>query len=218
MHRQRELRAGALGAVLVALGGCGDGPPAGETAPDDATILLEYEADTPDLEAQHHAWHLATSRSSPSYGLEFLRFHRTLIGTYDTWRATHGYAPLAPWDPGTPIPHDAPHPGRLSENPSAVDPLCRRPVWLTVAGGSRGERDPDFGAANLASFTSSNQLGRSIDSATSPNWHGRVHATVGGDFESATRLVHDPIFWRWHKFIDDIWATYQAEVPGAPDQ
>jgi hypothetical protein len=208
-----------LAGVAVLVSACGVSAPA-EMGPqvDDATILLAYEADHPNLESDHHAWHLATLRSDPAYGFEFLRFHRALIGTYDAWRVALGYAPLVPWDPGTPIPRDAPHPGRASEDPSAVDPLCKRPVWLTAAGGSHGERDPDFGAATLANFTSSNQLGRSIDSTTSPYWHSRVHATVGGDFESQTRLVHDPIFWRWHKFIDDIWAAYEVQVPNAPDK
>jgi hypothetical protein len=200
---------------LFTLGACGeapasDPPPGG---PNDATILLEYLAENPGLGDAHHKWHSETLRSRPDYGIGFLTFHRGFVRHYDEWRLAHGYAVVVPWDPGTPIPADVPHPGRKTEDPSAEDPLCRRPVWLTAEGGADGARDPDFGASKLAEFTSSNQLGRSIDSPTSPRWHLRVHDTVGGDFGHPTKLVLDPIFWRWHKFVDDIWAEYQRLLP-----
>jgi hypothetical protein len=217
----RAARAALVVAVLAALApACGGEPAPADllpTGPNDATILQLYEADYPKLGDDHHAWHSTTLRGDPDYGIKFLRFHRALIGAYDDWRAAHGYAPLVPWDPGTPIPRDVPHPGRASENPSANDPLCRRPVWLTVTGGANGERDPDFGAASLQELTSSNQLGRSIDSTSNPRWHVRVHDGVGGDMAHPHRLIYDPIFWRWHKFIDTIWAEYEAAVPDAPD-
>jgi hypothetical protein len=174
----------------------------------DESILDEYLAEHPELIQGHQHWHAENYQAAEDYGDLFLGFHHRLVEKFDAWRRQRGYDPLTPWDPATQIPDDAPHAGRESEDPSSVDPRCRRPSWLTLAGGQA--RDPDFGAGKLDEFVSTNQLGRSIDSLTPPYWHTRVHATIGGDIGSSHRVVFDPIFWRFHKFIDQIWGEWQT--------
>jgi hypothetical protein len=210
--------AAALALAVIGGVGCDDGGAAGidgEGAPTDeprdAPILLQYLGEHRELVSGHQHWHSENYRSLPDYGDLFLAFHRKLVRDFDVWRAERGYPPLRPWDPATPIPAQAAHPGRLSENPSAVDPLCRRPTWFTVEGGTT--RDPDFGAARLGDFPSANQFGRAIDSVTPPAWHTRVHWTIGGDMVDQHRVVLDPIFWRFHKFIDHLWDEWQQETP-----
>ena len=68
-----------------------------------------------------------------------------------------GYLPVSSWDPSTPIPDSLAHDVKLeglreTSNPSSVDPLCKTPTWLTVAGGS--DKDPTYGYTALYQFRS----------------------------------------------------------------
>lgn len=199
--------------VIVSPVGCGSSGGPGESL--DEAIIREYLAEHPEIQSNHEHWHLETDRGIPRYGEAFLAFHRVFIETHDAWRLAHGYPPVPPWDPTDPIPPDAHHGGRKTSDPSAVDHQCRTPDWLKLDG--NGARNPDVGAGRLGDFTSSDQLGRAIDSLQEPNWHGRVHRAVGGDMESTHRFVFDPAFWRFHKFIDGIWHQWQeAAATPAP--
>jgi len=182
---RRGLR--ARGALVAAIGlclvGCGESGESEES--EDERILREYLTDHPEVQDNHQHWHVDTDRGRPDYGEAFLTFHRDVVGKHDAWRLEHGYPAVAPWDPSEPIPGGAYHHGRSTSDPSAVDPLCRTPDWLQLDG--HGVRNPDFGAGRLIDFTSSDQLGRAIDSLQEPYWHSRVHATVGGDLASLHR-------------------------------
>jgi len=190
--------------------GCGGSPEpnsADTEKEDDEVVVAAYLAEYPDLLTSHAHWHGDSFRGSPTYGLEFLAFHRDMIERHDAWRAAQGYGPLAAWDPSDPLPASAHHAGRLTDDPSAVDPLCKTPEWFKMDGA--GARNPDFGAGRLPEFTSADQLGRAVDSLAAPNWHSRVHATTGGDLASVHSLSRDPAFWRFHKFIDEIWRQWE---------
>jgi len=184
---------------------CGSSEAPGES---DDTILSAYLADHPEIQSNHEHWHEDTDRGTADYGQAFLQFHRNMIGQYDAWRVEQGFGPVPAWDPTKPIPGVAHHKGRLTDDPGSADPLCRTPEWLKIDGD--GARNPDFGAGRLIEFTSADQLGRAIDSLTAPNWHARVHATVGGDLASLHNFPLDPAFWRFHKFIDGIWSEWQS--------
>lgn len=203
----RRPRATLIAVLGLCVAGCG-----GESAPlaqsADERILAEYLRDHPEVQDNHEHWHLDTDRGRPGYGQAFLIFHRDVIGKHDAWRMAHGYPAAVPWDPSDPIPRDAGHQGRLTSDPSAVDPLCRTPDWLKLNG--NGERNSEFGAGGLSDFTSVDQLGRAIDSLVEPNWHARVHATVGGDLASLHLFPLDPAFWRYHKFIDGLWRQWES--------
>lgn len=189
----------------LCLGGCGQSSEPGESV--DEGIIREYLTEFPEIQSNHEHWHLDTDRGVFNYGQSFLAFHRDFVEKHDAWRLAHGYPPLPPWDPPDPLPPDAFHKGRKTSDPSAVDSLCRTPEWLTLDG--NGVRNPDVGAGRLGDFTSADQLGRAIDSLQAPNWHGRIHRTVGGDMDSFHLFVLEPAFWRFHKFVDGIWHQWQ---------
>jgi hypothetical protein len=120
-----------------------------------------------------------------------------------------GYLPVVSWDPSTPIPDSFAHEVKLeslraTDYPFSVDVMCKTPTWLTTAGGS--DHDPIYGYTALYQFRSINELGLAIDYS----WHGRVHNTIGGDMGTFHSPI-DPIFWRWHRWIDEIRAKWWAE-------
>jgi hypothetical protein len=86
---------------------------------------------------------------------------------------------------------------RSTSDPYSVNPACKTPTWATIGGGT--EFDPLYGYTRLAQFQSLDELGRSIDDG----WHGTVHNTIGGDMATFSSPI-DPIFWRWHRWIDDV--------------
>lgn len=159
---------------------------------------------------EHMDWHMAPENMARTgnYGERFLSFHKQYIDKFDAFRATKGLLPVTGWDPATPIPPAFAHPhtltaARHTDNPNSVDPHCKTPSWATPAGGS--EPAPIYGYTSLAQFGSLDELGRAIDSG----WHGTVHNTIGGDMSQFHSPI-DPIFWRWHRWIDNVRATWET--------
>jgi hypothetical protein len=176
---------------------------------------LGWEYFGPDPEAsprmmEHMDWHNdpANQNKQGNYGERFLLFHKQFVDKFDVFRQTKGLIPVSAWDPTTPIPASLSHDhvlmmARDTDNPYAVNPHCKTPTWATSAGGA--DHDPIHGYTKLAQFQSLDELGRSIDSG----WHGTVHNTIGGDMSMFHSPI-DPIFWRWHKWIDNIRASWVA--------
>lgn len=163
----------------------------------------------------HMDWHNAPENQNQTgnYGERFLDFHRDYVAQFDAFRKTKGYLPVSGWDPATPIPPGLEHPhtlvaARATSDPYAANPACKTPTWATIAGGT--DTDPLYGYTKLGQFQSLDELGRSIDDG----WHGTVHNTIGGDMATFMSPI-DPIFWRWHKWIDNIRAAWalQARLP-----
>jgi hypothetical protein len=157
---------------------------------------------------EHMDWHKdpANHNRTGNYGERFLEFHKQFIDKFDQYRLSKGLLPVSGWDPSTPIPaylsHDhvltAP---RNTDNPFALDPNCATPTWATVQGGTTP--DPKHGYTSLLQFQSEDELGWSIDSG----WHGTVHNTIGGDMSQFHSPI-DPVFWRWHRWIDNVRAAW----------
>lgn len=159
---------------------------------------------------EHMDWHNAPENQNQTgnYGERFLLFHKQYVDKFDVFRISKGLLPVSPWDPTTPIPANLSHDhvlvaARVTDNPYAVNPSCKTPTWATVAGGI--DADPVYGYTSLTEFQSLDQLGRSIDHG----WHGTVHNTIGGDMSQFHSPI-DPIFWRWHKWVDQVRATWTA--------
>jgi hypothetical protein len=159
---------------------------------------------------EHMDWHMAQENvnRTGNYGERFILFHRQYIAKFDQFRQTKSLLPVSPWDPATVIPpalaHVKPLTGlRDTDNPAAVNPLCITPTWATVAGGTTPA--PGYGYMNLLQFQSLDELGRAIDSG----WHGTVHNTIGGDMAQFHSPI-DPVFWRWHKWVDQVAVNWQA--------
>jgi hypothetical protein len=167
----------------------------------------EYFGDDPEQSPrmmEHMDWHALPENQNRTgnYGERFLDFHRDYIAKFDQFRIGKNLLPVSGWDPATPIPPDLSHPrvliqARSTSNPYSVNPACRTPTWATLAGGT--EFDPLYGHTRLGQFQSLDELGRSIDDG----WHGTVHNTIGGDMATFSSPI-DPIFWRWHRWIDDV--------------
>jgi hypothetical protein len=159
---------------------------------------------------EHMDWHTnpANKNKLGNYGERFLDFHGQFIAKFDVFRASKGLLPVNGWDPATPIPpalsHDhflmAP---RNTDNPAAVDPHCATPTWATEAGGT--DPAPGYGYTSLIQFKSLDELGRAIDSG----WHATVHNTIGGDMSQFHSPI-DPVFWRWHRWVDNVRANWIA--------
>ncbi|GEM_PF-6420346 len=173
----------------------------------------EYFGGDPDHSprmAEHMDWHMdpQNQNRTGNYGERFLTFHQQYIDKFDVFRKSKGLLPVSGWDPTTQIPaalsHDhVLHSARHTDNPYAVAPACKTPSWATIAGGI--DLDPVYGYTKLIQFRSLDELGGSIDSG----WHGVVHNTIGGDMATFDSPI-DPIFWRWHKWIDNVRVSWEA--------
>ena len=159
---------------------------------------------------EHMDWHMAPENHdrTGNYGERFLLFHKQFIEKFDAFRISKQLLPVSGWDPATPIPDPLSHDhvlaaARHTNNPFAVDPHCKTPTWATVNGGN--DVEPTYGYRSLCQFQSLDELGRAIDNG----WHGTVHNTIGGDMASFDSPI-DPIFWRWHKWIDNIRGAWVA--------
>jgi Common central domain of tyrosinase len=153
---------------------------------------------------EHMDWHEdpKNQNQTGNYGERFLLFHKQYVDKFDAFRATKGLLPVTTWDPTTPIPASLSHDHVLmmprdTDDPYSVNPSCKTPTWTTLAGGS--DVDPIHGYTHLSEFQSLDELGRSIDAG----WHGTVHNTIGGDMSMFHSPI-DPIFWRWHRWVDNI--------------
>lgn len=155
---------------------------------------------------EHMNWHEDPRNMSMegNYGERFLLFHKQYIEKFDAFRISKGFLRLSSWDPSTIIPgrlaHEVPlmaRGRRDTDNPYSIDALCKTPTWLTFSGGSFPA--PLYGYRALWQFKSLDELGRAIDYG----WHGKVHNTIGSDMMQYHSPI-DPIFWPWHKWIDEI--------------
>ncbi len=138
------------------------------------------------------------------YGQRLLLFHREFLREFDAFRKHLGAPPVEAWDPAAEIPSELIHVPRVTSFPFDADELCGTPAWLTLAGGTA--QDPLWDYTNLTQFPSLDQLGFSIDC----DWHNRVHRTIGGDMATMHMAPLDPVFWCWHKWIDDIVVTWES--------
>lgn len=165
---------------------------------------------------EHREWHRQFDWRDEEYdGKLFFDFHQRFILSFDLWRKEFGYPPIEPWDPATPYP-TGPEIDHLGRDPWTARP---KPTWFTIAGSSatRGLSGVPCdllgeGAGTetkLADFEDRNHLGCVV---TSP-WHNQVHGLVSGDMGSTALAPKDPIFWRWHRFLNQINVDWNTLPP-----
>lgn len=161
---------------------------------------------------EHKLWHSSINFGTAGYGTLFFDFHRAYIGRFNTWRREFGYPTTVTWDPGTVIPTDV---AINHLNRKATYALTPKPTWFTVQGGTRLRPsnkkacDTSGGQNDLFDFTNRAHLG----CAVSAPYHGNVHSRVGGDMLNVSLSPVDPIFWRWHSFLDGVSQEYLAGPP-----
>ena len=190
--------------LTLVLTACGGEP--GSAEHNEASTLDEYLAVLPDLPREHGAWHRENKPGQDDYGADFLAMHGHMLMAFDEWRSEHGYQQVPAWDPATPIPPDAPHARRSTNDPAEGCPNCATPTWFTLQGADAV--DPHSGARRLADFQSLDQLGRSVDAPGAPAWHTTVHNAIGGDMGDNSTAPLDPVFWMYHRSIDDVFRNW----------
>ena len=151
----------------------------------------------------HSAWHRDWMPGVANFGVTLFDFHREFVDRFNSWRQEFGYPMIVPWDPGTPLPTgpDVNHTNRRS-----TYTLTPRASWFTLAGGgaarpSNGTAcDTGGGQQDLLDFANRNILGCAVNSPM----HSNVHNRIGGNMATTSGAPMDPIFWRWHEYMDFI--------------
>ncbi|HEV2719751.1 MAG TPA: tyrosinase family protein [Thermoanaerobaculia bacterium] len=207
-------------------------PSAGGTCTSSATFMIERNSTDPDKQPEdfytsthramtatnagdghvideHIYWHQFVHDTFTDWRY-FLAWHGFFLRRFDSWRQEFGYAQVAPWYPGRPLPtgpeFDAPAALRLAFDPDSN----RIPTYYTLAGGTAS----DGGRHKLADYPTVNAFTSSFEGS----YHGVVHCNigshVGGFFDHDgpgfgsmcnSSSPKDPMFWRWHGFIDTLY-------------
>lgn len=166
---------------------------------------------------EHIFWHenIDGDLTVPQW-MHFLAWHGELVRRFDQWRQEFGYNKVAPWYPGRALPTGPQFDAAASLRLAYVADSNRIPTYYTITGGTA----TDFGGqkkladyATFESFTSSFEGG----------FHGQVHCNIGAVVSGSTFFEtsgtsfgsmclasspKDPMFWRWHGFIDVLYRNY----------
>jgi hypothetical protein len=180
---------------------------------------------------EHGTWHMHNPDNTAAYdGHQFFEFHHLYIATFNSWRQRFGYPPVGPaYNPATPIPSgvDIDHAGRTTPSgqiPNCAPfglPSCATPSEFTTTGTTPHTTnflpcDPAVAPANepkrIQDFPANQKL---LGCAVTSPWHNTVHGAIGGDMGSIWTSPADPLFWRWHKFVDQI-SLLRSTFPGSP--
>jgi hypothetical protein len=167
---------------------------------------------------EHIFWHANVDGNQSAFPawMGFLSWHGEFVRRFDLWRQEFGYNTVAPWYPGRALPtgpqFDANPSLRLTYNPDNN----RIPTYYTIT----GALTPDFGGQlKLGDYTTLNAFTGSFEGS----FHGQIHcnigAVMGGNsfFETSgtsfgsmclASSPKDPMFWRWHGFIDTLYRNY----------
>ena len=165
---------------------------------------------------EHIFWHMSIDGdlSVPQW-MHFLAWHGEFVRRFDQWRQEFGYDKVAPWYPGRALPTGPQY---------AVDPSLRIayfpdnnriPTYYTIAGGTGSDGGGQHKLADYATF-------EALTSSFEGNFHGQVHCDIGagtGSFFGTAAgpgygsmcnasSPRDPMFWRWHGFIDVMYRNY----------
>jgi hypothetical protein len=165
---------------------------------------------------EHMYWHHFVGGGPDGSWLQFLPWHSYFVHRFDQWRSEFGYPPVAPWYPGRPLPtgaefdHDPAL--RLVYNPDNN----RIPTYFTLAGGTGA--DPAVpGVTRLADYSDLDSFSDSFEGSFHGVPHCNIGTSLGGFFDTSgpgfgsmckSSSPKDPMFWRWHGFIDRLYRNY----------
>jgi hypothetical protein len=164
---------------------------------------------------EHIFWHQSVhDLTSFPVWTRFLPWHGEFVRRFDLWRQEFGYKKVAPWYPGRPLPtgpqFDADAGLRL---PYSAD-ANRVPTWFTLTGGTGADAGGQHKLADYATLDD-------FTNAFEFSFHGQVHCNIGaniGSFFGSSGVGYgsmcnasspkDPMFWRWHGYIDTLYRNY----------
>jgi Ca2+-binding RTX toxin-like protein len=189
-----------------------------ENQPEDYYVEINHGRRVVD---EHAAWHGSHQRGSGVYhhGAMFADFHHIFLANYAAFRATFGYPAVGFYIPNLALP--------TTETGYTMDHARRfggvgtkiRPLWTTRVGGGNADRrvkggincpsDPG-GQRSAGDFNGDLSL---FGCAVENEWHNPIHGNIGGasgDMSSSLTAPQDPIFWRWHSFVDNVFEGFRA--------
>lgn len=170
---------------------------------------------TPEILRAHTAWHEKNGPGGtlgPGSGAAFIQMHERMLENAEAALRLRGWGKemvLPDWGASTDIPMEmrVPKPTRFTR--ANTQPRVTMPPWLTAQGvgdaKTWGKKDPSFGRSKLADFTSEDELGQAIGLY----YHAEGHIAVGGTMATFNSPL-DPMFWGWHKHIQNIVEQYRA--------
>lgn len=182
----------------------------------------------------HMEWHqISGSRLYP-----FLAWHGEFLRRFNSWRVEFGYPPETAWNPGTALVGGTEYqhsPRQASFDPLiAATPTYganQIPTYYTIAGGTDATGRPRptgftgpwpaGGENSLDDYSVFNAFQNQFEFS----WHGAPHCNIGTfDATGSTSFFvgsgpyfgsmcfasspKDPIFWRWHGFIDLLYKNH----------
>jgi hypothetical protein len=173
---------------------------------------------------EHIFWHAnidGNQAANPAW-MGFLAWHGEFVRRFDLWRQEFGYNKVAPWYPGFALPtgpqFDADAGLRKVYNPDNN----RVPTYYTITGGSA--TDPFGTQKKIADYLTLDDFTNSFEGS----FHGQVHCAIGttpigGSFFETSGPGYgsmcfasspkDPMFWRWHGYIDTLYRNLCAFHP-----
>ncbi len=170
---------------------------------------------------EHIFWHFSVhDLTSFPVWMRFLAWHGEFVRRFDLWRQEFGYNKVAPWYPGMSLPSgpqfDADAGLRLAYNPDSN----HVPTYYTLTGGMT--TDPFGTEKKLADYPTLDSFTNSFEGS----FHGQVHCNIGvstGTFFETSGAGYgsmclasspkDPMFWRWHGYIDLLYRNYCSFHP-----
>ena len=212
-----------------------------ERSTDDERLAEHWWLTNHDKEVgnEHAGWHMRNMETGmmpcPSgvhpgvdalcYGKNFFDFHRAYLKAFNAFRAFFGYPPTGPaYNPATTIPSGPgiDHPDRRTDSPTCGG-TCAIPPEFTAAGTTphapANPTDSPTGGCDLPLNPEPAKLSdwpadqNALACAVAAPWHNSVHGSIGGDMASAQTAPLDPVFWRWHMYVDEISVARSATAP-----
>jgi hypothetical protein len=182
-----------------------------------------------DVLEQHQWWHSNHSPHGDTYnhmGHGFFTFHNDMLAHFDAFRTLFGYPPIEAWNPSAGVPN-----GSQNDHTPRKDIYVPYELmsWFRPQVNGTGPQPPrndkgfpcEIADPPSVSWPYKNQDALSdfepnmmlLGCAFTIDYHDRVHSRVGGNMGDMTfpeDAPRDPLFWRFHKFIDNIYETRKA--------
>jgi len=169
---------------------------------------------------EHIFWHQSVhDLTTFPVWMRFLAWHGEFVRRFNLWRQEFGYNTVAPWYPGRPLPSGPQFDADPGLRLTYVADNNHIPTYYTITGGTTSDLG---GQQKLADYATLDDFTNSFESS----FHGQVHCNIGvslGTFFETSGVGYgsmcnasspkDPMFWRWHGFIDLLYRNYCSFHP-----
>ncbi|HEX8067885.1 MAG TPA: tyrosinase family protein [Thermoleophilaceae bacterium] len=211
--------------------------------PDDLEKQLFYFREDELANEHHWHWHRVypTRRNSRDeflaaerQGELFVYMHQQMLARYDTERIALGLDPVAPLDYTVPVPEGyessipVPFPSREPGRTVDAERIERLEARRAEVEAAIAALDPHGEAERIEAI---NRIGAAVEAAhtvddppDAAGLHNIGHSAVArlspdpfGVMRATTQAIRDPVFWRWHRRIDDFAFRWQERFSDGHD-